>query len=230
MIKKTKTLLVTENRLAMFIIFALITLTLGILLSSCSSNSINVGGTEATPIGDGGFLSEQPCGSPCFFGVIPGVTTKDNAIALLQSKGLYQDCTDADNSKENGIHEITCTYPTWALVVSVENNDNLVSGISFPPSDNITVEEVIAKYGQPTAVSELAIGPSGRDFDAYMILYYDRINTVIDLITQKNSSVYDVSPTTLVGIIEYYNQEQYQSRQQIIQSWKGYGIYKESNP
>ena len=209
----------------------LIVLVLSSLLSSCSLNCINAASTETPQIGDGGFLSGQSCGPPCFFGVVPGVTTKNNAITLLQSKGLYQDCTEIDTTKEGGGHIISCTYPTWGLVVSIGNNGDLVSGISFPPSEKITVAQVIARYGPPTVVSMLAAADSSnRGSTAYMDLCYDQINTVISLIAQENSATYETSPTTLVGIIEYDDQEEYQSRRQIIQSWTGYGIYKESYP
>src|SRR5690349_12886883 len=35
-------------------------------------------------IGDGGFLSEKPCGPPCFMGIIPGQTKKDEVIQFLR--------------------------------------------------------------------------------------------------------------------------------------------------
>src|SRR6202142_3721933 len=135
----------------------LIALVFGSLVSSCSLNAVNKSvnpiGTEAPQIGDGGLLSGKICGPPCFIGVIPGVTTKNDAITLLQSRGLFQDCTEIDTTKEGGGHEIICTHPTSALAVSIANNGDLVSGISFPPSVEITVAQIIGKYGQPTVVS-----------------------------------------------------------------------------
>ncbi len=92
------------------------------------------------------------------------------------------------------------------------------------------MDEVIKKYGEPDAVSVATIGPTDRDFDAYMTLYYDKISAVIDLITQQNSTAYKISPTTLVGTIGYYDQDEYQIRRQYFQSWNGYGKYEERNP
>ena len=211
--------------------FSLILLALSSFLSACSSivnkNSFNTLYTPSPLIEDGGFISGKICGPPCFFGIIPGVTTKNDAITLLQSRGLYQDCTEIDTTKKGGGHIISCNY----LVVSIGGNGDLVSGISFRPSEDITVAQVIAKYGQPTVVSMLgASDSSDRYYTAYMDLCYDQINTVISLIAQENSATYEISPTTLVGIIEYDDQEEYQSRRQIIQSWNGYGKYEERNP
>ena len=191
------------------------------------NKSINAIDTKAPQIGDGGFLSGRSCGPPCFFGVIPGVTTKNDAITLLQSRGLYEDCAEIDTTKKGGGHIVFCNH--W--VVSIGNNGDLVSGISFVPSEDITVAQVIAKYGQPTVVSMLAVADSSnRGSTAYMDFYYDQINTDIGLIAEKNSTTYEINPTSLIETIGYYDQEEYQSRRQIIQSWKGYGIYQETNP
>jgi hypothetical protein len=55
-----------------------------------------------SPLGDGGLLSREPCGPPCFFGIIPGVSSKDDAITMLRSHELYLDCSEYDNTSQGG--------------------------------------------------------------------------------------------------------------------------------
>ena len=172
-------------------------------------------------------MSGEPCSAPCLHNITPGITSEKQVLEILSSE-LDIDIKNCERweKNDNGIHRgMRCSN-----IGITFNDSSVVDVVSFQPSQIIAVDGVIKKYGEPDAVAVAAIGPSNRDFDAYMTLFYDKISTVIDLIMQKNSTTYEVNPTTLVRTIGYYDQEEYQSWRQIIQSWKGYSIYQETNP
>jgi hypothetical protein len=199
----------------------------------CSCSSLHLSTYTPTPdiknvtpnIGDGGFLSGDSCGPPCFFGIIPGSTTKIDAERLLQSRGLNQDCKKFDNTKESGVRAIGCN----SLIVILQNNIDIVADVGFQPSQQIMVEEVIAKYGEPSVVLMATIAPSNRQITAFMSLYFDNINTILGL-AEQNSGMYQISPTTPVIDIKYLDNDEYKFHRRYVHSWNGYGVYQERDP
>ena len=55
------------------------------LITSCSIQNL-------LSIEDGGLISKNPCGAPCFLGVTPGITTKPQIIEILHERNLYDLC------------------------------------------------------------------------------------------------------------------------------------------
>src|SRR3972149_2355054 len=96
---------------------------------------------QKTTIGDGGFLSQQPCGPPCFQGIYPGATTERDARIALQKLG--KPCTDWDNTSVGGFRGTNCGN------ITVSFADQTVNGVSFNPASDITVSQMIGKYGPP---------------------------------------------------------------------------------
>ena len=62
-----------------------------------------------------------------------------------------------------------------------------------------------------------------------MTLYYDNIRVVLGLFEQ-NSSMFDLTPQTLVEGIGYDDKKSYDLDRQYSQPWNGYGKYEERNP
>jgi len=213
-------------------LLALLGLVFGLLLTACSMSggrdNTYIIGTNPPEIGDGGFLSGDICGPPCFFGVIPGTTTKTDAIQTLQSRGLYQGCEEFDNTRQGGIHAIGCNN----IVVFLDKNTDIVSGIGFQPSQVITVEEVIVKYGMPSAVSVISVDPSSRgQFTVGMTLYYENINVALGL-AEQHSGNYKVDPTSPIATLRYLDNEEYRLLLHglYLKHWVGYGVYDATTP
>ena len=109
-------------------------------LSSCISDTTSAFGD----IGDGGLLSDLPCGPPCFQKIYPGITTEQSVQKTLQD--FSQPCRDIDFPGTT-FKVIDCQG------VSISFRDSIVDDVSFYPSAIITVQEVIDKYGAPEGVS-----------------------------------------------------------------------------
>jgi hypothetical protein len=112
------------------------------LLSNCVDNN-----KPEEKIGDGGILSGQPCSAPCFWDITPGVTTIQQATDILSSKLGLSNCDQLDTRNNGGSRGMQCSN----ITVDFDDKD-LISGIGFSPANNITVDEIIKKYGNPDGV------------------------------------------------------------------------------
>jgi hypothetical protein len=208
--------------------------TLSVMLGSQSSCQL---GTDATPehlvdIGDGGFLSGVPCGQPCFFGIMPDITTSAQAMLIIQEQFEGQfyisDCDEWPGS--DGGKNIICDS-FWIYF----DDDSIVENIWFVLTQPITVGDVIAKNGEPDfggVVEKSSSGDSVTSVEMY--LFFRSILTVIKLPEQAGTN-YNVQPSTIVEEIEYIristwnmdiesNFDNYDSDE--YEPWVGYGQYE----
>jgi len=195
---------------------------LSLLLSSCHSKVVQT--PPNIKINDGGVLSDEPCGAPCFWGIVPGITTKDQVIAIFEERKIFQDCEFFDYSQTRGERGINCKP---RIYISFQKNADIVSGLGFRPDQEILVGEVIAKYGNPDAVLVTLQGIPEKPQRLSMILYFDKINTAMVLPEQDSiGSGYELSPTVQITLIRYEEQTEYKSdKKNIPANWQGYGIY-----
>jgi hypothetical protein len=195
----------------------------------CSSRIGDQGGqnasNKASMIGDGGLLSTETCIRPCFFGIVPGITTRDQAVQTLQSKALYQDCHYFDTTNASGGRGISCD----SELVILQDHADIVAGVVFQPSIEITVGDVIAKYGNPSAIVVVNTSLPEYAIKMGMTLYYDNINVVLGLPDESSTEYdYDLESRTRVENIQYFEQDRYLIERQNSQAWNGYGKYKET--
>src|SRR5512140_1809726 len=91
-------------------------------------------------IGDGGFLSQEPCGPPCFLHITPGVTGSGDAVNTLHAQPFAASCGE------------TTTVINCQDVVQIGFQNDMVNMISFKPSARITTADTLSKYGPPDRV------------------------------------------------------------------------------
>lgn len=186
-----------------------------------SPTQVNIG----IDVGDGGLISNEPCGPPCFLGISPGRTTKDEVITFLGEKIGSQNCDVWDRRMDGGTQGAVCDPPYLAFSFS---DSNIVEMLSFKPGINISAQDVFAKYGEPDHVS---IGPheddAGNVLTVSMVILYDGINLSIGFVDQEGST-YNLAESTLVNIVSYSTIEEYQSyvQRHSVDSWEGYGMYE----
>ena len=210
-------------------VIAIIAFVMGLLQTGCSpevdNSSINTDEAHTSDIGDGGFLSNEPCGPPCFFEIVPGVTTKDQAISILQGLEIYAGCHEYDNRQQGGVRGIACQN----ISLGLQDDFAIVESVGFTPTQKITVEEATAMYGEPSAILVTDVSYTGNEFVTTMILYYDSINMEL-VLAEQNSGTFDLMPTTLIVNIGYSDQKAYDLSRRYSQVWKGYGTYEQWNP
>jgi hypothetical protein len=212
-----------NNRTALYALLILVS----VWLTGCySKNDIDTDVHENIvnlDIGDGGFLSEEPCGPPCFWNIIPGESTVDDAMAVLESKDIGGYCRLYDND-EAGVRGISC-YPPVDLDIGLGVDVDTVISISFGLASEITVGDVIDKYGEPDAIFVGYSGLPHDDYNTFATLYFDEIYTQLGL-PEQESEPFEIAPSTKVLGIGYKDVESYMEHKQRWSSeWEGYGSY-----
>ncbi len=177
---------------------------------------------ERADIGDGGLLSGLPCATPCVYGIQIGETTLDQVIPALEQNGLSE-CRREDSASWIGI---TCGY---SVVVQVDKATSIVNATGFYPSDPVSLEQIIEKYGEPDFVSLQADGsieaPTSR-----MSLFWDTHRMTVEM-PQVNSHIYALAGTTTVEMVIFLDEAQYIDSNEIsfgeyYKRWNGYGAYQ----
>ena len=148
----------------------------------------------AIDVEDGGFLSGEPCGPPCFWGVVLGQTTEADVMGILQEKGVYDSCETWDRRSSGGTKGIRCEN------FVIDFTDDTVLGIAFAPSLDITAQEVIAKYGEPEWVAIYASGVHVFTFSVHIA--YPRICAIVVFPDQERLP-YILKPSTRAKSICY---------------------------
>ena len=181
---------------------------------------------ELLDIADGGVLSGEPCGPPCFWNITPGVTTKEQTMNILQDMGLLQRCEYFDTTAESGDRGIICS--PIAVFILKEDVD-IVAGLGFRPTQRITVEDIIEKYGEPNAVQVVGLGLPESNPQTTMTLYYDSWNMSLRLSDQA-SITYELEPDVQVENIAYSDKRSYERYRQYSSGWHGFGSYAPHAP
>ncbi len=199
-----------------------------VITASCVSNS-QLHEEDKTPtavypfneIGDGGFLSKQPCGPPCFMGITPDITVKADVINYLEQKVDINLCKTWNRQADGGDQGITCN----PISVTFQDND-VVDTIWFTPSTNMSMEDVLKIHGNPSTVTVSSDGDEdGNILSVDMKLYYDQLKAVVALKTQKNT-IFEVKETTSIMGISYYSDINYFDNLIFNEPWHGLGEYQ----
>lgn len=196
-----------------------------IIFTLISGSGCTMQDSDQFDIGDGGLLSNDPCGPPCFLEIKPGISTEDDVTELIEKEGLTQKCSFFDNSQESGSKSITCSNN---MIFSFQDS-NIVSRIGFRPTKELVVKEVIEKFGNPNAV--LVTNQSTPESLPYtvMIIFFDNLNTNM-VLPQQQSLTYHLSPNVKIESIGYSDMNSYKMMRQYHQDWKGYVFYEPYNP
>jgi hypothetical protein len=183
------------------------------LLSACG-----IGNKKPLDIGDGGLLSGNPCSAPCFWGITPGITPEKQALTILSSKLNVKGCDRWDTRISGGTRGIDCSDINIGF-----DDQNYVNGIGFSPSKNISLNDVIRKYGNPDGIFVIATGIEGTS-PLVALIYFDNVNMIIHL-PDQNSISYDLQSDIIIERIVYLERSDYEFNKRSAQQWKGFGKY-----
>lgn len=179
-------------------------------------------------VGDGGVLSNEPCGPPCFWGIEPGKTTFHLAHRILEERLALDLCeeriyVDELEQREEGV--LSCA---GILDIRYLPGTDEIYYIRFEPVLPILLQDVVAKYGPPDLVVILNTGlpeyPSGR-----ASLYYSKLRMVLPMTEEQEGFEYRVAPSMPIDTIGYLSENEFQRELEIfadnLHPWRGYGKY-----
>ncbi|NOH10256.1 MAG: hypothetical protein HND51_01270 [Chloroflexi bacterium] len=196
---------------------------LGVLVA-CATNA-----NKPVRFGDGGLISSEPCGPPCFWSITLGMVYEDAIVALDSVPGV-----DSSFCKEVSNNEII-SFQCKGLMVSATNEDPThreVILIRFEMQETVTVAEVLAKHGVPDYAS------IGSNLDPHfpvinMSLLYNEYSAYFGLESQdalETDYLYELHSETSVKSVQYLTDEVYSEAASLSGvEWIGYGLY-ESQP
>jgi hypothetical protein len=171
-------------------------------------------------IGDGGFLSKHPCGPPCFMGITPGISTKDEVLEFLKTRIELSSCDIWDTRNIGGTDGVSCELFAFTF-----DNANIVSSIGFAADKELYINEVIEVYGNPDSLFVVwEQDDTGDIVSVQMNLYYDSIYTRLDLIEQQSAS-YKATPDVIVKSISFLDYPTYERYKEGAKPWEGFGEY-----
>jgi len=181
--------------------------------------------TPAFVIGDGGLLSNEPCGPPCFLGIEPGKTTRMDVLDILTTKGIIDTCETIDQYQfaiDEGIGGWGC--PSFGSI-NFRKVTGIVSVVVFEIIPPIELQEIMVKHGSPDAVWVVNLGTPEAPLLSASIFYFD-LRAILLFSKDQDELEYKISPTAVIDGVIYGDDQYLKENLDRFNAWKGYGNYK----
>lgn len=175
-------------------------------------------------IKDGGFLSNNPCGAPCFFGIVPDITRDEDALKIINEQtDIFVDCQNFNNESEGGLSGVDC------ISITIGFAEGRVSDIFFYPSKPIFLKDVIERFGFPNSVDIYETNLPEYPITTKVDLFFDQILTMISP-AEYNGGEIVLTPETKILEIAYFGNARYKHIYELghLKPWSGFGKYSAS--
>lgn len=171
----------------------------------------------------GGILSDEPCAPPCWQGITPG-TVVDRLVLVQQLRKI----SSIRSVQEDG-NTVKWFWNNQRGVNTIYiGRDNVVQSISLQVDFELTVEDIIGKYGPPDAVNAAPFG-YGENVYILMNLFYPQHGLTCRIqvlpynnpVLEPHSVVYEVTySTTAESVYSWFSAK---AEDMYLQPWPGYG-------
>ena len=196
-----------------------------ILITGCTNVTNNPSVVilrNSNPVGEGGLLSKQPCGPPCFYGLIPGSTSdKDVGKTMQNLSTIFVGCKTFDFTNTGGYRGANCDYVNVGY-----NNGSTLEMVAFRPSSDLVIRQVVDQYGPPDLVSVGIVSLPESPDKTRMVLLYDQIQATLQL-PDQNGTQFIIGPDTQISYVVYLSKDNYHETRDIPSNlaWHGFGTY-----
>ena len=186
-------------------------------------------------IGDGGLLSGEPCGPPCFWDIYPGKTTKDEAQEILTRRGFIDYCKTfesfqyvVDREVETGGWACRIGFG-FEFDIDFIKDVGIVNFIRFEPEKRLMLQDVIGKFGSPKFIDIFNTGSENHPSQTlWATIYYPDQMFMLSVVS-KNGLTYPIEPTTVINHVIYQDAQLFETTFALagddFYPWKGYGDY-----
>jgi hypothetical protein len=192
-----------------------------VLLVSCRDKTTE-NSSAIIDIADGGFLSQDPCGPPCLWSIVPDLSTD------LDAKKIVQEHIDIHNCEQWPKKDTDKAIICGSLALQF-SEFHKVTTIAFSPSQRITMRQVIQEYGEPNAVGvdvfKAGYSNSGDKTTVWMDIFFDDIRTIIHMPEQEGEQ-YILDEESPIGGIAYLGQDKWGSKRLLAKPWNGFHPYE----
>jgi hypothetical protein len=126
-----------------------------LLLSGCSTNSA----TKEPQFADRSFITDNPCASPCWYGLVPGVSTESEVEAELaelpfvDQEAIRKNYDVSIRAISHGASiQFGCAEPKGKSCGFIVLSDDIVQIIDMVIQYQLSIQTVIDKLGEPDYV------------------------------------------------------------------------------
>jgi hypothetical protein len=155
-----------------------------VLVGCTNSNGVQI--APPTHDLDGSALRDpfigDPCAAPCWYNIVPGETTKDEALGLLNEQQLPCRYVDINESSQRGIR---CN----SIWMPFEEANTIKMIVFYSPGDSITIGEVVEHFGEPNFVVFDSAGGTVEQPSVIIDLLYTDKGLSFEVVTEEDSSL-----------------------------------------
>lgn len=148
---------------------------------------------------DKSILTGLPCVPPCWQGITPGVTTSDEALAIISnSPYIEMESIERHGTTTTGGVTWHLRAPGRRIQPGLSWDSGIVDMIRMGLNFDLTVQEVLNKFGNPVVVS---VEEGGQPEHWYWIIDLHYPNQGITFRAFTSEFINQVKPTTEVGVV-----------------------------
>jgi len=167
---------------------------------------------------DQSFLTQKPCGSPCYQNITLGQTTFADAVTKVKANPLFSDVQTQDNppqaSWKTAGGELCCQMQA--------NDKGIVFNLLIRLAPKITTKQIVDVYGPPDYV----LPQDYTDDEVALGLVYPKLGNVVWVVPgNASSTLAESSPAVLLLYIDPANFSD-AIAVATLQGWAGYKEYK----
>ena len=147
-------------------------------LFSCKSQSVNLETLDPN-LYDQSWLTGNPCGAPCWYGLEPGVSSRDDSISKVKQIPFID-----ENTESSYYDSVSFRYkkPRDSNSVNLIFENNILDEIWFSPSYRITFEQAVEKLGNPDGY-EIWLTPGGLYFGCRLDVSWEKKSLILEYTT-----------------------------------------------
>jgi hypothetical protein len=175
-------------------------------------------------LNDTSLISGTPCAPPCFHGVTVGQTTYTDALSKVKADSSFKDVQEIQNQDKVPSAAWNTAGGEACCQMSADKDTGLINALIVKVAPNMTVKQVIDKYGPPDWVTSVDYTPQ----EVALGLIFRKVG-VMTWVTpgDENSTLKESDP---VVIVLYLNPEPKEFDKLLdtatLQGWNGYIAYK----
>jgi|YNPBryBLVA2012_1023415.scaffolds.fasta_scaffold33298_2 hypothetical protein len=170
-----------------------------------------------------GLISNPLCTAPCWQGITPGITSRSDALLIVQ--GMNVRSFKIEGNEEKG--ECRWGWPIFSFGRSLNKitwKNQIVSEIHL--GTNLTMKDIILQFGTPYRVN-ISLGGTPEHWYWVINMFYPSKRARFIAFTEEYND--EISESTVVGIAVYYAEFTEESPidwRSDLEPWKGYGNVK----
>ena len=184
----------TSRKRAWLVLAALLAMGAAVTLTSCLRSKES--------LVDDSILTDTPCAAPCWQGIVPGESSRLEALEVLDdSPYVRQDSLRQAGTGESGGATWWWRVSGRHLQPSIKWTDDVVQEITLGLTYDLSIEQVLDKYGPPEAIH---VSKGGTPEHWYWIadLYYPQAGVQFKAYLAEFSN--SLAPSVEVGVVHLF--------------------------